>query len=71
MNLRLSDRTILRGGYGLFFAFAPNDGVQQTEFDASTVRDTRSARMAGPISCPNWFGTGPSGEGEFGGPKPS
>ncbi len=27
----LNDRTALRGGYGLFFAFAPNDGVQQTE----------------------------------------
>jgi carboxypeptidase family protein/TonB-dependent receptor-like protein len=27
----LNDRTVLRGGYGLFFAFAPNDGVQQTE----------------------------------------
>ena len=30
MNLRLSDNTVLRGGYGLFFAFAPNDGVQQS-----------------------------------------
>jgi hypothetical protein len=27
----LNDRTALRGGYGLFFAFAPNDGVQQTK----------------------------------------
>ena len=30
-NFSLDDRTVLRGGYGLFFAFAPNDGVQQTE----------------------------------------
>ncbi|PYR83296.1 MAG: hypothetical protein DMG18_12960 [Acidobacteria bacterium] len=30
MNFRLNDRTVLRGGYGLFFAFSPNDGVQQT-----------------------------------------
>lgn len=30
-SLKLNDRTALRGGYGLFFAFAPNDGVQQTE----------------------------------------
>ena len=30
MNLRLDDRTVLRGGYGLFFAFSPNDGVQQS-----------------------------------------
>jgi hypothetical protein len=31
MNFALNDRTVLRGGYGLFYAFAPNDGVQQTE----------------------------------------
>ncbi len=30
VNYALNDRTVLRGGYGLFFAFAPNDGVQQT-----------------------------------------
>ena len=30
LNYRLNDKTVLRGGYGLFFAFAPNDGVQQT-----------------------------------------
>ena len=28
---KVNDRTALRGGYGLFYAFAPNDGVQQTE----------------------------------------
>src|SRR6266850_656192 len=27
---KLDDKTAIRGGYGLFFAFAPNDGVQQT-----------------------------------------
>jgi hypothetical protein len=31
MNFALNNRTVLRGGYGLFYAFAPNDGVQQTE----------------------------------------
>jgi len=31
INFGLNDRTVLRGGYGLFYAFAPNDGVQQTE----------------------------------------
>ena len=70
MNLRLSDRTILRGGYGLFFAFAPNDGVQQTElyqhtFEMEILPDGRSNFV------PNWFGNGPSGESEFGGPKPT
>jgi hypothetical protein len=28
---KINDRTAVRGGYGLFYAFAPNDGVQQTE----------------------------------------
>jgi len=31
LNFALNDRTVLRGGYGLFYAMAPNDGVQQTE----------------------------------------
>jgi hypothetical protein len=70
MNLRLNDRTIVRGGYGLFFAFAPNDGVQQTElyqhtFEMEILPDGR------PNFVPNWFGNGPSGESEFGGPKPT
>jgi hypothetical protein len=30
-SYKINDRTALRGGYGLFFAFAPNDGIQQTE----------------------------------------
>ena len=70
VNLRLSDRTVVRGGYGLFFAFAPNDGVQQTElyqrtFEMELAADGRANFV------PNWFGPGPSGEGEFGGPKPT
>ena len=70
MNLRVSDRTVIRGGYGLFFAFAPNDGVQQTNlyqrtFEMEIPSDGR------PNFVPNWFGPGPSGEGEFGGPKPT
>jgi hypothetical protein len=70
MNLRVSDRTVIRGGYGLFFAFAPNDGVQQTElyqrlFEYQILNDGR------PDFVPNWFGPGPSAEGQFGGPKPT
>ncbi|MBI3047715.1 MAG: TonB-dependent receptor [Acidobacteria bacterium] len=70
MNLRVSDRTVIRGGYGLFFAFSPNDGVQQTNlyqqlFEYQILNDGR------PDFVPNWFGPGPSGEGEFGGPKPT
>ena len=70
VNLRLNDRTVLRGGYGLFFAFSPNDGVQQSysmvhRFEYQLPNDGR------PDFVPNWFGGGPSGEGEWGGPRPS
>jgi len=70
MNFRVSDRTVIRGGYGLFFAFAPNDGVQQTElyqqlFEYQILNDGR------PDFVPNWFGPGASAEGQFGGPKPT
>jgi len=70
LNVRLDDRTVLRGGYGLFFAFAPNDGVQQTElyqrtFEMEIPTDGRANFV------PNWFGPGASAEGEFGGPKPT
>ena len=70
MNLRVSDRTVVRGGYGLFFAFAPSDGVQQTAlyqqlFENQILNDGRANFV------PNWFGPGPSAEGEFGGPKPT
>ncbi|MBI2188509.1 MAG: TonB-dependent receptor [Acidobacteria bacterium] len=70
MNLRVDDRTVVRGGYGLFFAFGANDGVQQTSlyqqlFEYQILNDGR------PDFVPNWFGPGPSGEGEFGGPKPT
>jgi len=66
MNYRLDDRTVLRGGYGLFFAFAPNDGVQQTlentsSFEFQIVNDGR------PDFLPNWFGPNPGVVGEFGG----
>jgi hypothetical protein len=70
MNLRIGDNTVLRGGYGLFFAFAPNDGVQQSysmvhRFEYQIVNNGR------PDFVPNWFGPGPSGEGEWGGPRPT
>jgi hypothetical protein len=78
MNLRLDDRTVLRGGYGLFFAFQPNDAVQQSvgyqctfeanicyRFEEQIFPDGR------PDFVPNWHGSGPSPEGEWGGPKPT
>ena len=70
MNLRVGDNTVLRGGYGLFFAFAPNDGVQQSysmvhRFEYQIVNNGR------PDFATNWFGPGPSGEGEWGGPRPT
>jgi carboxypeptidase family protein/TonB-dependent receptor-like protein len=70
MNLRLTDRTVLRGGYGLFFAFAPNDGVQQS-YSMVHRFEYQIANNGRPDFVPNWFGPGPSGEGEFGGPKPT
>jgi hypothetical protein len=70
MNVRLNDRTTIRGGYGLFFAFAPNDGVQQTELYQRTF-EMEILNPGRPDFVPNWFGPGPSGEGEFGGPKPT
>src|SRR5262245_33884263 len=70
VNLRLNDRTVVRGGYGLFFAFSPNDGVQQSysmvhRFEYQIMNNGRADFV------PNWFGPGVSGEGEFGGPRPS
>jgi hypothetical protein len=70
LNFKLNEKTILRGGYGLFFAFAPNDGVQQSysmvhRFEYQIVNNGR------PDFLPNWFGAGPSAEGEFGGPRPT
>jgi hypothetical protein len=70
VNLRLNDRTVLRGGYGLFFAFSPNDGVQQSY--SMVHRFEYQIRNNGrPDFVPNWFGPGASGEGEWGGPRPS
>jgi hypothetical protein len=78
MNLRLDDRTVVRGGYGLFFAFQPNDAVQQSRgyrcalelndcprFEEQTFPDGRADFV------PNWHGSGPSPEGQWGGPKPT
>ena len=63
VNFAVNDRTVLRGGYGLFFAFSPNDGVQQTEgyqhrFEYEITNDGR----------PNFTA---NQEGWFNGPKPT
>ena len=63
MNFALDDRTVLRGGYGLFFAFSPNDGVQQSEgylhrFEYEITNDRRPDFTANQ-------------EGWFNGPKPT
>jgi hypothetical protein len=62
----LNDRTVLRGGYGLFFAFAPNDGVQQTEgylhrFENQILNDGRADFTTVRDGFFGWFN----------GPKPS
>jgi len=70
VNVRLDDRTVLRGGYGLFFAFSPNDGVQQS-YSMAHRFEYQIANNGRPDFVPNWFGPGASGDGEFGGPRPS
>ena len=70
LNLSLTDRTVLRGGYGLFFAFAPNDGVQQS-YSMVHRFEYQIANNGRPDFVPNWFGPGASGDGEWGGPRPS
>jgi hypothetical protein len=78
MNFQIDDRTVLRGGYGLFFAFQPNDGVQQSQGYLCSTEANYCARFENQITpdgradfLPNWFGPGASREGEWGGPKPS
>ena len=77
-NVRLNDETVLRGGYGLFFAFQPNDGVQQSKGYLCSVEANYCARFENQIFpdgradfVPNWFGPGASRDGEWGGPKPT
>ena len=65
-SYKLDDHTALRGGYGLFFAFAPNDGVQQTEgyrhrFENQILNDGR----------PDFTTVRDNFYGWFNGPKPS
>jgi len=69
-NVRLNDRTSVRGGYGLFFAFSPNDGVQQA-YSMIHRFEYQIANNGRPDFVTNFFGPGPSGEGEIGGPKPT
>jgi hypothetical protein len=69
-NVRLNDRTSIRGGYGLFFAFSPNDGVQQA-YSMIHRFEYQIANNGRPDFATNFFGPGPSGEGEIGGPRPS
>ncbi|MBI4888437.1 MAG: TonB-dependent receptor [Acidobacteria bacterium] len=69
VNYRIDDRTVLRGGYGLFFAFAPNDGVQQSysfvhRYEYQLLNDSRADFL------PNWFPGGTAPESQFGGKVP-
>ena len=65
-SYKINDRTALRGGYGLFFAFAPNDGIQQTEgylhrFENQILND----------GTPDFTTVRDNFYGWFHGPKPS
>ena len=77
-NMRLNDETVIRGGYGLYFAQAPNDGVQQTTGYTCNIGTPTCPRFENTIApedradfIPNWFGSGTSPEGQFGGPQPT
>jgi hypothetical protein len=78
VNWSLDERTVVRGGYGLFFAFQPNDGVQQSQGYLCSTDANYCARFENQIFpdgradfVPNWFGPGASRDGEWGGPKPT
>jgi len=63
---KVDEKTAVRGGYGLFFAFAPNDGVQQSagyvhRFENQITFDGRD----------NFTTVGDNFYGWFNGPKPS
>ena len=77
-NMRVNDGTVIRGGYGLYFAFAPNDGVQQTtgyrcfigsdvcpRFENQVLPDGRADFI------PNWFNSEPSLPSQLGGRWPT
>ncbi len=56
-NYKLNDRTVVRGGYGVFFTMVSNDGVQQTELYTVTARievqnDGRPDFAANPFNGP-------------------
>ena len=77
-NVRLNDETVLRGGYGIYFAFAPNDGVQQSTGYNCTIGSPTCPRFENQILpdgradfIPNWFASGAHPEGQFGGPQPT
>jgi hypothetical protein len=78
VNFLIDERTSLRGGYGLFFAFQPNDGVQQSQGYLCSTEVNYCARFENQIFpdgradfLPNWFGPGASPEGRVGGPIPT
>jgi hypothetical protein len=73
-NYLIDDNTTLRGGYGLFFAFSPNDGVHQSlgyskvRFEDQLFNDGRAdfTRYEGSDGFVGWFnGPIPSYEEEL------
>ena len=77
-NMRLNDETVIRGGYGLYFAFAPNDGVQQTTGYRCFVGSPTCPRFENQVLpdgradfIPNWFNSEPSLPNQLGGRWPT
>lgn len=69
LNYRIDDDTVVRGGYGLFFAFPPNDGVHQT-LGYCCVRFEWQIFNDGSRDFGRWDGT-EQNKGWFHGPTPS
>jgi hypothetical protein len=69
LNYRLDDDTVVRGGYGLFFTFSPNDGVHQTQ-GYCCVRFEWQIFNDGSRDFARWDGT-EQNKGWFHGPTPS
>ena len=77
-NMRLNDETVIRGGYGLYFAFAPNDGVQQTTGYRCFVGSDVCPRFENQVLpdgradfIPNWFNSEPGLPNQRGGRWPT
>jgi outer membrane receptor protein involved in Fe transport len=69
-NYEINERTVLHGGYGLFFSMAPNDGVHQT-LGYAKARFEDEIANDGRANFTQWDGSSGGFVGWFNGPIPS